>query len=77
MMLLFKAIQYELQALVYKYIANSMYRENSKKIYFKYLCVLGGASLTLDASDYLKGRLKTSKWKKLMCNFVQCGNAEY
>ena len=47
----------------YKYIATSMYRENSKNIYFKYFCVLGGASLTLDASDYLKGRLKTSKWK--------------
>ena len=65
-MLLFKAIQYELQALVmafYKYIATSTYRDYSKNIYFRYFCVLGGASLTLDASDYLKGRLKTSKWK--------------
>ena len=64
----------------YKYIATSMYRENSKNIYFKYLCFLGGASLTLDASDYLKGRLKTSKWKnwcaslyngQILCNSIK------
>ena len=65
MMLLFEAIQSELQALVmafYKY-CNQYVQRKFKEYLPQNFCFLGGASLTLDASDYLKGRLKTSKWK--------------